>query len=193
MITKAMAKKTLKAIAKQVRKELNKPTRQLGAFAGEHKIESFKGLFFIVHQSSADPLRIRVFGKPFGLDVDLEFAPCGELLTDFMSIPRWAEWMGKKVEDLTLGRRDYDRTAIIHDYGYAKGTIMVREFGQSGWLEIDVNRDFMDCLLYICLTAESASRINAQAIYRAVVGFAGAAWAAHRNGTAETREGLGNA
>lgn len=175
-IVEKAAKAALKGLLKLVKKELNKPPRQLGEWLGEYRIqppEDDKRSTF--HQSPTDPLRLLVYG-----DVRLEYMLSGKYPTDFGSIPKLIQKLGKNIKMLKLAPRDFERAYLHHDGLYRFAGVYVRPVGEIEWTWVSITRAEADALLYIGLTAEKATRAQSQVIYRGVLIGAGRAWRIHR-------------
>ena len=127
------------------------------------------GKYWIVTNDPADPSRLYV------KHVGLEYAFAGTIRSDGGSIPKALQG----VKGMRLKPDSFPRTFFQHDANYDTGTVFVRIPGGE-WVEVPIDRQTADALLYIGLCAEDATLAEAHAIYRPVRMFGWRNWDACR-------------
>jgi len=129
------------------------------------------GDLFHVRQSATDPLRLVVPA------VGYEYAYKGGFDSDGGSIPV----LFRAIKQLRLKPDDFLKSYFLHDFAYASASVWTRKAGTSSpWARLPLDRAMADCLLYVGLTAEDATLVEARAIYRAVRIGGSIAWRQHR-------------
>ena len=129
------------------------------------------GDLYTVRQSAANPLRLAI------PSIGFEYAYKGGFESDGGSIPI----VFRAIKKLRLRPDDFLKSYFLHDYAYATASLWTRELGTSSpWARLHIDRAMADCLLYVGLTAEDATLVEARAIYRAVRIGGSIAWRQHR-------------
>lgn len=180
-----------KAVAKYAKREIEKwakaDARDRGQWGGMATYRQLSAAEKAAagYDSGADMYRVkldlvnplRLFSPETGHEYRTDF----QFDCDFGSIPEPFQEVTLD-GSLKLSPLDFKASYGIHDNGYDKGGLWVRDPAHPGsdWVFVAMTRVQIDVVLLWGLSAEDANNATLQAVYRAVRAGGGFAWRNHR-------------
>lgn len=175
------AKEAYKAVKRLLGHELSADGWRL---AGRFDDEPRSDGWYIAHIDPSDPLRLE--HVPTGRKLVVPFA---KMLTDYASVPRLLQAVGKSSDVLHLDPTRYKAAALFHDelYAAAKAIAVSNVTLKNGRTEaravvVTISRRQADAVLYVCMECMGATLADALAYHGAVSLFGGRAWKLCRQG-----------
>ena len=164
----ATAKVTVRAARKLLGRTMHaKEWRLAGTFevVGQNPFK----MMSLVRIPPEDPLRLEHI--PTGWKIVF---PLREMETDFASVPKMAQWIGKALEELHLEPRSYEKAALFHDGCYAAAFVFVVH--RSRAVKVAITKRQADAILFVALECQGATVADGLSYTTAVELFGKGAW-----------------
>lgn len=163
----ATAKVTVRAARKLLGRTMHaKEWRLAGTF---EKVREVRPGVWLVRIPPEDPLRLEHI--PTGWKIVF---PLREMETDFASVPKMAQWIGKALAELHLEPRAFEKAALFHDGGYAVAFVFVVH--RSRAVKVSITKRQADAILFVALECQGATVADGLSYTTAVELFGKGAW-----------------